>query len=445
MSEIRIAHCGGVLTCDGYVIGGGNISDEENWSYRNGNPIVKWNNKSGHKEDNYQGQINYDGCNPTDADAFIIIDSNLEIFKSNCYPKMVCKYNANSNGIKIINDSSNIWAKDIIFDNNVGSGTVLCDYDSFASNTSYGIGSYENNAVYQQFITSACTIEYSFINVTRSDIGNEEDMPLETNVNMFSNCVDLVSCEIPCRMRVISSGSFSGCTSLTSYTKNYEFVESIGNSAFEGCTSLPELIIPPYATFGDNCFKGCSNATAITWYGIDSEYITDICSRPEIPSSMCSGCTSLIATNFDSAVFNDTIVFPRSINIIKTDAFNGCTSIQKLDINNVTEIEQSAFANCTSLNYIDFGAVDKIGNKAFSGCASLTSINIPSTIDSIGDYAFSGCSISSCIINAQIPPTVGANSFPGSYNIKVPDVAVYQTQAAINKGWGAYTSRLMQQ
>ena len=149
---------------------------------------------------------------------------------------------------------------------------------------------------------------------------------------------------------------------------------SIGDSAFEDCTSLTSITIPNGVTsIGDSAFEGCTSLTSIT-----------------IPNSVTSigfgafiGCSSLTS-----------ITIPDSVTCIGDSAFNGCTSLTSITIpDSVTSIGESAFSGCSSLASITIpDSVMSIGNDAFHECSSLTSITIPNSVTSIGDYAFLGCS-----------------------------------------------------
>jgi len=59
--------------------------------------------------------------------------------------------------------------------------------------------------------------------------------------------------------------AFAGCTLLTSVTyERYATIESIGNSAFEGCIGLTEIIILETVTFiGERAFYGCTSVMSI--------------------------------------------------------------------------------------------------------------------------------------------------------------------------------------
>ena len=187
-------------------------------------------------------------------------------------------------------------------------------------------------------------------------IGNAEkvDIPAEiygksvTSIGdwAFENCTSLTSITIPDSVTCIEWYAFQGCTSLTSITIPNS-VTSIGDLAFDGCTSLTSITIPDSVTsIGDDAFRGCTSFTSIT--------------------------------------------IPNSVTSIDDWAFSGCTSLTSITIpDSVTEIGYSAFEGCTSLTSITIpNSLTSIGYGAFEGCTSLTSITIPNSVTSIDGYAF---------------------------------------------------------
>ena len=63
--------------------------------------------------------------------------------------------------------------------------------------------------------------------------------------NLFSNCSNLKTLEIPSTVTIIEDEAFKGCTNLTEISIGNN-VESIGNNVFDGCTSLKNIIVPPH-------------------------------------------------------------------------------------------------------------------------------------------------------------------------------------------------------
>ena len=134
-------------------------------------------------------------------------------------------------------------------------------------------------------------------------------------------------------LHFFGTGSIENNSSWNSYHEDIKTVvidngvTSIGDHAFEGCTSLANITIPGSVTsIGDHAFEGCTSLTSIT--------------------------------------------IPNSVTSIGDHAFEGCTSLTSITIPN---------------------SVTSIGDQAFDDCESLTSITIPNSVTCIGDFAFYDC------------------------------------------------------
>ena len=198
-------------------------------------------------------------------------------------------------------------------------------------------------------------------------------------------------------LTIPSSVTYSGIT----YS-----VTSIGNSAFEGCTSLFCVSIPNSVTFiGNSAFESCTNLM-----------------RVSIPNSVTFigdrafwECSSLISATI-----------PNSVASIGDYAFYSCSRLTSVTIpNSVTSIGYSAFSACTRLTSVTIpNSVTYIGSSAFYGCNALTNVTIPNSVTSIDSYAFSGCSsLTSITCNSTAAPTLGSNVFravPSSATIYIP-------------------------
>ena len=178
--------------------------------------------------------------------------------------------------------------------------------------------------------------------------------------NAFDGCTSLTSVSISDSVTSIRNGTFYGCTSLTSVTIPNS-VTSIGFFAFSGCTSLTSVTIPDSVTIiGEEAFSGCTSLTSVT--------IPD--SVTSIRNGTFYGCTSLTSVNIPNRVTN-----------IAYAAFSGCSALQEVKIpESVTSIDSCAFENCTDLERVYFlGDAPEIGAYAFQAKSVSTEAyeNIP--------------------------------------------------------------------
>ena len=71
------------------------------------------------------------------------------------------------------------------------------------------------------------------------------------------------------------------------------------------------------------------------------------------------------------------VEFGSECSFVGDEAFNGCSSLEKINEGNVIEeIGASAFAG-TNIKSVQFNELTKLGSNAFDGCSNLESISIP--------------------------------------------------------------------
>ena len=92
---------------------------------------------------------------------------------------------------------------------------------------------------------------------------------------------------------------------------------------------------------------------------------------------------------------------------IASSAFSRCTNITSVTANNIEIIGSQAFRNCTSLEKAALGNnLKTIGSYAFNDCNTLKSVNLPDGLTTIGNSAFYGCSSLFSGSTLKIPASV---------------------------------------
>ena len=328
------------------------------------------------------------------------------------------------------------------------------------------------NAVYYEgTIEQWCNIQF----------GGEEANPLSSAHNLFIDNELVTNLVIPESVTEIKMFAFEGASCLTSLSI-HNSVTIINSCAFRYCNGLTgDLTIPNSLTsIGNYAFYGCSGLTgsltlpnSIIRIGAYAFYL---CSGLTGTLSIPNSVTSIYTSTFQFCRGLNTVVIGNSVTSIYYGAFSCCSGLDTLIIgNSVTHIDPEAFSCCsdfeqividegnttydsrnncnaiikTSTNELLLGckntvipnSVTSIGNYAFSGCSGLTTVEIPSFVTFIGQRAFNCTGLTSMIIFAETPPTLGSSVFYNvdkSIPVYVPIGTISAYQAAL--GWSEFTN-----
>ena len=202
------------------------------------------------------------------------------------------------------------------------------------------------------------------------------------------------SLAIPSSVEVLGEYLCAYCYDLGEVTLSSGVYSSIPKGCFNCCNSLKSILIPNQILLIDK--------DAFASSGVASVSFADDSNLVEIDEDV------FWATPLTS------IVIPASVQKIKVEAFNYCTSLSSVvfeDGSNCWLIENNAFAGCTSLKQIELpDSLTNLGMLAFYG-SGLESVTVGASLTELGAGCFSGCEALSSI--NVVPDNPEYSSFDG--------------------------------
>ena len=172
--------------------------------------------------------------------------------------------------------------------------------------------------------------------------------------DLFKNFWALQEISFPPNIRKIGTRSFTHCTSLVRLDlSNCEQLDEIGYDTFVSVWSLQEIIFPPnLREISAGAFLNCTSLTRLDF-------------------SHCAQFEEFGNNVFTDAFSLEEIVFPPTLQKITHHSFRNCTSLTRLRIPaSVNKIETDAFSGCTNLEKVIFENIDgiEIHERAFQNC-----------------------------------------------------------------------------
>ncbi|MGN0461398.1 MAG: leucine-rich repeat protein [Ruminococcus sp.] len=226
-----------------------------------------------------------------------------------------------------------------------------------------------------------------------------------------------VEVTVDSRVKRIETNIFNGCVSIEkfNFSANLEYIEP---SAMYYLKNLKEITV-------DKSNKNYSVINSALIYTDEYNYSQIVlCPRQSgiknfsVPSSFDKNLYKVCDYAFDSISTLESVVLPKTVNLLGKYAFSGCNNMKKFSAAGAASIGNYCFCYCTNLS--DLTLSDKytsLGNGAFSNCESITEFKIPTSCSNIGTDCFNGVVMKNLSVPCSMT-IIRPNTFAG---LKVTD------------------------
>lgn len=277
----------------------------------------------------------------------------------------------------------------------------------------------------------------------------------------FENAINLTTLNLEngAKISAIEEGAFRGCSAVENVLSengngvNILGATVIGANAFRDCASLKLAKVHNAVTIGENAFKDCKNLTTI---GLASNPVLEY-----IGASAFEGCTSLYEMVIPNVFVDYDFVLPSSLKTVEENAFRN-TALTTFDGSLATNLEKYlgygrplrmranerivTHSDMSFATYVEFigesaggleGArqlhevvlnegIKTISIRAFYN-STLSEISLPSTLEEIQSYAFAYTELEYITIPASVN-YVGSDAWAYS---KIKRITFAETDNAV--------------
>ena len=227
---------------------------------------------------------------------------------------------------------------------------------------------------------------YDVPNIESVVISGAVDVPRD----MFGKCAGLKKVTLKNGVQSIGERAFEKCSSLESVIFENTVLEKISDGAFSGCSALSSIVLPDSVTeiekyaFFETGLRNIQLPEKLTLIGAYAFCNCKNLKQVQLPSQL----KELGNGAFSSCENLAQIQLPAQLNKLGTDAFRNCTSLDKIDIPaGLTQIEPDTFCNTGLTSVTLHEGLTKIEDWAFHDCLKLKKIRIPKSVTDIGELA----------------------------------------------------------
>lgn len=249
----------------------------------------------------------------------------------------------------------------------------------------------------------------------------------------FKGCSGLLGFVIPQSVTEVGEDAFEGCSNITTMTTPYIYGDGFGylfgdtefNSkfgmtveitnvtvlaaeAFRGCDYISAVILPAgLNTIGKSAFEGCTKLSLIKYAKNNTEYADN-----ELPTTV---------TTLEDGVFAN------------------CTSLTEISLPGVETIGNLVFKGCSKLKEVELSLkLEEIGFRAFAECVALEEIVIPAGVERISIGAFEGCSKAKLAIKCEVAEADKPDGWDEHWNFYQTEGTFVEYDKAVE--WGYVSS-----
>ena len=206
--------------------------------------------------------------------------------------------------------------------------------------------------------------------------------------------------------------------------------KSIEGDAFNGCTSLSDIIVPEGI---ERIEDGSGLENYAPTYN-KGAFMNSGLKTITLPKSM-----SYIGKNAFYGTGLQSVVLQAGLTSIGTRAFSQCNLTSVEFPSSLKTINSNAFSSCPISSLSLPASLESIGGNAFSDNTAITELHIPASLGSIGANAFSGCSnLRDVYVHVVEPLSINTNTF-STYTTSTLHVPEQSENAYIlNPQWGQF-------